>query len=87
MEDESIAGEDMEQEETAAAKDSSSAVETSDSEPRFLATRWATKSPNRPRRAAQLTSPRWTHGGSVVMKAGDVINGYRILEDLSWALV
>jgi serine/threonine protein phosphatase PrpC len=33
MEDESIAGEDMEQEETAAAEDSSSAVETSDSEP------------------------------------------------------
>ena len=33
MEDESIAGEDMEQEETAAAEDSSNAVETSDSEP------------------------------------------------------
>lgn len=33
MEDESIAGEDMEQEETAAAKDSSNAVETSDIEP------------------------------------------------------
>ena len=33
MEDESIAGEDMEQEETAAAKDSSNAVGTSDSEP------------------------------------------------------
>jgi hypothetical protein len=33
MEDESIAGEDMEQQETAAAEDSSNAVETSDSEP------------------------------------------------------
>ena len=33
MEDESIAGEEMEQEETAAAEDSSNAVETSDSEP------------------------------------------------------
>jgi serine/threonine protein phosphatase PrpC len=33
MEDESIAGEDMEQEETAAAEDSSNAVGTSDSEP------------------------------------------------------
>ena len=33
MEDESIAGEDMEQEKTAAAEDSSNAVETSDSEP------------------------------------------------------
>ena len=33
MEDESIAGEDMEQEETAAAEDSSNAVETSNSEP------------------------------------------------------
>ena len=33
MEDESIAGDDMEQEETAAAEDSSNAVETSDSEP------------------------------------------------------
>jgi len=33
MEDESIAGEDMEQEETAAAEDSSNAVETSDGEP------------------------------------------------------
>ena len=39
MEDESIAGEEMEQEETAAAEDSSNAVETSDSERRFLATR------------------------------------------------
>ena len=33
MEDESIAGEDMEQEETAAAEGSSNAVGTSDSEP------------------------------------------------------
>jgi serine/threonine protein phosphatase PrpC len=36
MEDESMAGEEMEQEETAAAKDSSNAVGTSDSEPAVL---------------------------------------------------
>jgi serine/threonine protein kinase len=63
MEDESTAGEEMEQEEAAAADDISVAVETSGSEPTVPSTAAGNEASQRPKAqpkaSAQLTSPRW----------------------------